>query len=140
MAVETFNLKYESPVLILRIDYDISARGKSNKRKKNNNKTINLNWIEKCLAIEKSAQSSDKIQLNEKFIITFSCVCFLCVCVCIFSPISPIYKMIPAHLYVYFFKNISSFIQQPLQQTNNTEKTFGIKTTAKKINNSKVSY
>lgn len=34
MAVETFNLKYESPVLILRIDNDISARGKSNKRKK----------------------------------------------------------------------------------------------------------
>ena len=26
MAVETFNLKYESPVLILRIDNDISVK------------------------------------------------------------------------------------------------------------------
>lgn len=76
MAVETFNLKYESPMLILRTDNDIS-KGKSNKMK--NNKTINLNWIEKCLAIENAAQSSDKIQLNEKFIITFSCYIFGCV-------------------------------------------------------------
>lgn len=113
MAVETFNLKYESPMLILRIDNDIS-KGKSNKTK--NNKIINLNWIEKCLAIENAAQSSDKIQLNEKFIITFSCY-ILSVCVLPF-----LYEIL--HLYISilyklcYFK-ISSFIQQPLQQTNN---------------------
>lgn len=38
MDVETFNLKYESPVLILRIDNDISER-KSNKMIKRRKQT-----------------------------------------------------------------------------------------------------
>ena len=58
MAVETFNLKYESPVPILRIDNDISEGKFRNKKK--NNKTINLNWIEKCLAIEKLLEAPIK--------------------------------------------------------------------------------